>query len=226
MKSVIWWSIAVLFGLGLVANGLFYTPSPDGKVVCGSEEMRPGDTCERTQYGVTSTETYDEKLRDSIDNAKSFNGGGRWVSVGIGTGIAGLAGWRLVVALRRRARLGSGPVNQGAAGHQAGFAPPPGFAPQDQFSAPGQVNPAQVNPAQFNPQQFNAAQSDPAAFTPPAPFDPQGQFPPQAAPVWQDSPQQPGFQPQAAYPQQQPGFPQQQGFPPPGYQPPSGPYQG
>ncbi|GLY41997.1 hypothetical protein Amsp01_080200 [Amycolatopsis sp. NBRC 101858] len=89
-------------------------------MLCGSEEMRPGQTCDRTQYGQTTSETYEQKRQDSIDTANTFKNGGRWVTFGIGAGIGALCGWRLVVAVRRRA----GPAQQ------PGFAPPPGYAPQ------------------------------------------------------------------------------------------------
>ncbi|WP_284747189.1 hypothetical protein [Amycolatopsis sp. RTGN1] len=130
MKSVVWWSIGLLFGLGLVALGLFGSGEPSAKVLCGSEEMRPGQTCDRTQYGQTTSETYEEKRQDSIDTANTFKNGGRWVTFGIGAGIGALCGWRLTVAIRRRAGQGSGPVVQAVPAQQPGFAPPPGYAPQ------------------------------------------------------------------------------------------------
>jgi hypothetical protein len=136
VKSVVWWSIGLLFGLGLMALGLFGTGN-SGKVLCGSEEMRPGQTCDRTQYGQTTSETYEEKHQEAIDDAKTFQGGGRWVTFGIGAGIAGLCGWRLVVAVRRRAGHGSGPVAQAVPGQQAGIAAPPGYAPQGFPQQPG-----------------------------------------------------------------------------------------
>jgi hypothetical protein len=128
-ESVVWWSVGLLFGLGLMALGLFGSGEP-GKVLCGSEEMRPGQTCDRTQYGQTSSETYEEKRQEAIDDAATFKGGGRWVTFGIGTVIAGACGWRLVVAIRRRAGQGSGPVARTVPGQQAGFAPMPGHPPQ------------------------------------------------------------------------------------------------
>ncbi|WP_326836442.1 hypothetical protein VSH64_16275 [Amycolatopsis rhabdoformis] len=124
MKSVVWWSIGALFGLALMALGLFGSGSASGTVLCGSEHMKPGDTCERTQYGLTATETYEEKLQESVADAKTFEGGGRWVTFGIGTAIAGACGWRLVVAIRRRANRGSGAgVAPVGPGEQSAFAP-------------------------------------------------------------------------------------------------------
>jgi hypothetical protein len=197
VKSVVWWSIGLLFGLGLVALGLFGTGDPNSKVLCGSDEMRPGQTCDRTQYGLTTSETYEEKRQEAIDSANSFNGGGRWVTFGIGAGIAGLCGWRLVVAIRRRARQavpgqqvgfgppqGAGPVAQTVPGQQAGFAPPPGYAPQG------------YPVRQDFPQQPGYQQQP--GFAPPQGFG-----------------QQPGFAPPQGVQQ----------APPPGYQPPRGPYQ-
>lgn len=169
MKSVIAWSIGLLFGLGLMALGLFGTADPTGgKVLCGSEEMRPGETCEKTQYGQKSTETYEEKRQEAIDDAKSFEGGGRWVTFGIGTVIAAGSGWRLVVAVRRRAKRGSAPAAQTA----PGFGPQPGLQPQGY--------PVQQN---FQPQQGFAPQQ---GFPAPQPGFPQQQ--PGFAP-----PQQPGY---------------------------------
>ncbi|WP_328611834.1 hypothetical protein OG943_22845 [Amycolatopsis sp. NBC_00345] len=80
-------------------------------------------------YGQTSSETYEEKLQEAKDDAKTFQGGGRWVTFGIGTGIAAACGWRLVVAIRRRAGRGPGAVAQTGPGQQPGFAPPPGYQP-------------------------------------------------------------------------------------------------
>jgi hypothetical protein len=137
MKSVVWWSVGLLFGLGLMALGLFGSGQPSTKVLCGTEEMRPGQTCEKTMYGQTSSETYEQKLQQSIDDAKSFEGGGRWVTFGIGAGIAAGCGWRLVVAIRRMVNQGSGPVAQTVPAQRPGFAPPPGFPPQEEFPPQG-----------------------------------------------------------------------------------------
>ncbi|MEV8610617.1 hypothetical protein AB0383_22245 [Amycolatopsis sp. NPDC051373] len=167
MKSVVWWSVGLLFGLGLMALGVFGTGS-SGKVLCGSDEMRPGQTCDRTQYGVTSSETYEEKLQESIDDAKTFEGGGRWVTFGIGAGIAAACGWRLVVAIRRRANQGSGPVSQPVPVQQPGFAPPPGSQQPSAY------------------QQQAGSQQQPGYQQPPG-FPPQGGF---------QQPPPPGYQPQ------------------------------
>jgi hypothetical protein len=170
VKSVVWWSIGLLFGLGLVALGLFGSGDPNSKVLCGSEEMQPGQTCDRTQYGQTTSETYEEKRQETIDSANTFNGGGRWVTFGIGAGIAGLCGWRLVVAIRRRA-------GQAVPGQQVGFGPPQGYAPQG-FPA-----------RQDFPQQPGFQQQP--GFAPPQGFQQQGFTPPQG--VQQTPP--PGYQP-------------------------------
>lgn len=162
MKSVVWWSIGLLFGLGLVALGLFGSGEPSSKVLCGSEEMRPGQTCDRTQYGQTTSETYEEKRQAAIDDAATFKGGGRWVTFGIGAGIAGLCGWRLVVALRRR---GAVPATPGFAPPQ-GFPQPPGYPQQQGFPQP---------PAPGYPQQQGFQQAPPPGypqqqgFSPPPP---------------------------------------------------------
>ena len=132
MKSVVWWSVGLLFGLGLMALGLFGSGG-SGKVLCGGEEMRPGQTCAKTRYGQTTSETYEEKRQQALDDAATFKGGGRWVTFGIGTVLAGACGWRLIVAIRRRAGQGSGPVAPTVPGQQPGFVPPPGFPAQQHF---------------------------------------------------------------------------------------------
>ncbi|MET7997364.1 hypothetical protein ABZU76_41455 [Amycolatopsis sp. NPDC005232] len=162
-----------------MALGVFGTGS-SGKVLCGGDEMRPGQTCDRTQYGVTSSETYEEKLQESIDDANTFKGGGRWVTFGIGAGIAAACGWRLVVAIRRRANQGSGPVSQPVTGQQSAFAPPPGFAPA----------PAYQQQPGFAPQ--------PGYQEPPGYQQQQGYQ------------QQPGFPPPGGFQQPPPGYQQQQ----------------
>jgi hypothetical protein len=167
VKSVVWWSIGLLFGLSLVSLGLFGSGDPNSKVLCGSEEMRPGQTCERTQYGQTSTETYEEKRQESIDSANTFKNGGRWVTVGIGAGIGALCGWRLVVAVRRRARQGSGPVAQPVPAQQPGFAPPPGYAPPGHPQQPGvQHQPGFPQQQGFPPPQ-GFPQAPPPGYQPP-----------------------------------------------------------
>ncbi|WP_410641559.1 hypothetical protein [Amycolatopsis sp. lyj-346] len=195
MKSVVWWSVGLLFGLGLMALGLFGSGDPGSKVLCGSEEMRPGQTCDKTRYGQTSSETYEEKRQEAIDDAASFNGGGRWVTFGIGTVIAGACGWRLVVAIRRRAGRGSGPAARTVQGQQAGFAPMPGHPPQGFPQQPG----------------FPQEQG----------YQQQPGFPQQQGYQQQPGfPQQQGYQQQPGFQQQ--GFPPPQGFqqpPPPGYGP-------
>jgi hypothetical protein len=138
MKSVIWWSIGLLFGLAMVALNLFYKSTGDDIVLCGSERMQPGETCETTTYGQKSSETYEEKLQKSKDDQASYDAGGKWVQLGVEAGISALCGWRLVVAVRRRARQGSGAVAQTVTpGQQPGFAPPPGYPPQQQFPPQG-----------------------------------------------------------------------------------------
>ena len=155
MKSVVWWSIGLLFGLGMVALGLFGSGEPSAKVLCGSEEMRPGQTCDRTQYGQTTSETYEEKRQDSIDTANTFKNGGRWVTFGIGAGIGALCGWRLVVAIRRRA-------GQAVPGQQVGFGSPQGYAPQGFQQQPGFP---QQQPGFPPPQGFR--QPPPPGYQPP-----------------------------------------------------------
>lgn len=165
-----------------MALGLFGSGEPSDKVLCGSEEMRPGQTCDRTQYGQTTSETYEEKRQESIDAAATFKGGGRWVAFGIGAGIAGLCGWRLVVAIRRKAGRGPGPVVGTVSGQQPGFAPQPGYPQQPGFQQQG----FQQQPG-FPPQGF---QQQPGL--PPQGFQQQQGFPPP-----QGFPQSPppGYQP-------------------------------
>ncbi|MEA5362686.1 hypothetical protein VA596_24335 [Amycolatopsis sp., V23-08] len=243
MKSVVWWSIGLLFGLSLVALGLFGSGEPSAKVLCGSEEMRPGQTCDRTQYGLTTTETYEEKRQESLDSADTFKNGGRWVTFGIGTGVAGLCGWRLVVAIRRResgsvvqgvpgqqvgfgSPHGSGAVAQTVPGQQAGFAPQPGYAPQGfpvRQDFPQQPE-FQQQPG-FTPPQGSRQQP---GFTPALGSQQQPEFAPAHGPQQQPgsappqgSEQQPGFTPPQGS-QQQPGFAPAQGSQQPGFAPPHG----
>ncbi len=179
MKSVVWWSIGLLFGLSLVALGLFGSGEPSSKVLCGSEEMRPGQTCERTQYGQKTSETYEEKRQEAIDSANTFKNGGRWVTFGIGAGIGALCGWRLVVAIRRRA-------GQGATvpGQQTGFGPAPGYPPQG-FPARPDFPQQPGFPQQAGFQQQTGFQQQPSFPQQP------GFSPPQIVP----QPLPPGYQP-------------------------------
>ncbi|WP_329064839.1 hypothetical protein [Amycolatopsis sp. NBC_01480] len=165
MKSVIWWSIGLLCGLGLMAIGLFGTMSGTDIVLCGSEHMQPGETCETTSYGQKSSETYEEKLQESKDDKANFEGGGRWVTFGIGAGIGALCGWRLVVAIRRRAKQGSGPAAQAVApGQQPGFAVAPGY-PQQGYPAAQNYQPGYQQQGFPPPQGFQ--QAPPPGHQPP-----------------------------------------------------------
>lgn len=208
MRSVVWWSIGLLCGLGFMALGLFGSGEPSDTVLCGSEKMQPGQTCDTTQYGQTSSETYEEKRQEAIDDAADFKGGGRWVTFGIGTAIAGACGWRLVIAIRRRARQGAAPVAaaQALPGPQPGFAPH-GFPAGQDFQQPGFQQQSGVQQAGFQPQPG---------------FEQQPGFQPQPGAQQAGFQPQPGFEQQPAFRQQQPGFPPPQGFqqaPPPGYGP-------
>ena len=207
MKSVVWWSIGLLFGTG----------DPHSKVLCGSEEMRPGQTCDRTQYGLTATETYEEKRQEAIDSANSFNGGGRWVTFGIGAGIAALCGWRLAIAIRRRAS-GARPVTPGRARTAGGLRPAARIRPgcrarartADRLRSAAGIRPgcrARARTAdQLRPAAGIRAAGIPAA----------------GVPVRQDFPQQPEFAP-AQGTQEQPGFaPEQRAQEQPGFAPPHG----
>ncbi|GAA1960319.1 hypothetical protein [Amycolatopsis minnesotensis] len=129
MKSVVWWSIGLLFGLALMALGAFGT-GDSGGVLCGSEAMRPGTYCETTSYGTKSRKSYEEKRQEAIDAANTFKSGGRWVTLGIGAVVAAGCGWRLAVAIRRRRDRGSDTVTQQIL---PGFAQPQGFPPAQGF---------------------------------------------------------------------------------------------
>lgn len=157
MKSVVWWSIGLLFGLGLMALGAFGT-SGNGGVLCGSEAMRPGTYCETTSYGTKSRKSYEELRQEALDDAKTFESGGRWVTFGIGAAIAAGCGWRLVVAIRRRRGGGSDAVTQQILpGQQPGFAQPQGFPQAQGFPPPQgfQQSPQQgYRPPPGPPQQY------------------------------------------------------------------------
>ncbi|WP_051124841.1 hypothetical protein [Amycolatopsis benzoatilytica] len=212
MKSVIWWSIGLLFGLGLVAIGLFSTgDTTGGKVLCGGEEMRPGTYCEETSYGQKSQHTYEEKLQDQIDSAKSFNNGGNWITAGVGGVIAAGCGWRLVVAIRRVRRRGTASTESGEQmpiGQGTGGQPPSGFPAWSAAQQPG-----------FQPGQGSQRSGYPQTATFPPGYPQAPGFPPPT------HPQTPGFQ-QQGYPPDyaQPATPPPPGFPQqPGHLPQAGP---
>ena len=195
MKAIIWWSVLVLAGvIGVI--GFLRGPQPVDVVKCGDTTMSPGDRCEETQLGNSTTKSYDEVKSDQESEAVSGpKVSGIFGAVTIPIGLAGI-----VVTLVRRKRKAAEPAQQG-------------FPQQPQHYGPPQGTPPQGFAPQGTPPQGFAPQG-----TPPQGYAPQG-TPPQGFP-----PQ--GFAPQGTPPQgyQQPGYPPQQNYgPPPGHQqPPQG----
>jgi hypothetical protein len=59
LLSIYRFGIGVIAGLGmLIFGGLALA---DSAVKCGSKVMQPGDSCESTRKGITTTRTYDEQ---------------------------------------------------------------------------------------------------------------------------------------------------------------------
>lgn len=56
------WRTIAAFVIGVVtlAVGIYLKLFPTGEVMCGTEVMSPGDLCEETRRGVTSTYTYED----------------------------------------------------------------------------------------------------------------------------------------------------------------------
>ncbi|UKD59109.1 hypothetical protein L3Q65_21070 [Amycolatopsis sp. FU40] len=180
MKSVIGWSIGLLLGLGLIAIGAFYTPSGPVRVLCGIEDMSPGTYCETTTYGQKSRQSYEEKLREATDTRNSLTPGSRWVTIGIGAVFAIPCGWRLVIAIRRKAKGGSGPAAQALPDQQPhpGFPPTPEYPQQPGFPPQQQVWQQPGFPPQHGFQQQPGHQPPQAGYRPPQPGHQQPQQPP------------------------------------------------
>ncbi|MEU0542529.1 hypothetical protein ABZ319_21905 [Nocardia sp. NPDC005978] len=211
VKNVLSYVLSIVIGCALLFGGVS-TLSDDGTVKCGSRVMSPGDTCDTTRKGRTTTRTYDEQ--------KDSNGSTPWILFGIGTLMIVGGGFMLVREIRR----GSGNTPNPPSG---GGAPNP-YAQPNPY---GQPNPyAQPNPyGQPAPQAPAYGQQpgygQPAPYPQPAPHGqqpqygqpaygqqpgyaaPQGYLPaPQYAPAGQPYQPQPGYG-QQPYPQQ-PGYPQ------------------
>jgi hypothetical protein len=208
------WIICVVVGLALLGLGSGVGVN-DGRVMCGSEEMSPGDVCEETRRGVSmGTRTYEEMKADAEAGQQTFDSWGRWALLGGGLALTVLGAFGIVRLRRERASGGAaqGSPQVAAPGYppaqpQSGFPPaqPPGHPPAQ---APPGYPPV---PAQQRP-------GFPQPGHPPAQHQPG--FPQQRNPSAQPAPgqHQPGFpqQGQTAPGQHQQGQPP---FPPPNRQP-------
>lgn len=83
-----------MLGIGLVAvaAGIFMWNRVE--VMCGSDAMRPGDTCEVTRRGSSNIYTYDEQKSQQLLSAKILTGVGGALTAG------GLV-WVIVKARRK-----------------------------------------------------------------------------------------------------------------------------
>ena len=92
MKNIIWATLGVLLGLFLFIAGIV---GKNGDVKCGSEVMRPGNTCVTIGGGGGS--------RD-YDAQKSKNERTGWIEIGIGAVFLVGGGVWLVAEIRGRRR--------------------------------------------------------------------------------------------------------------------------
>lgn len=98
--------MAVIGGImTLSSTGVWRDDDTIGEITCGSDVMRPGDVCEETRRGVvTDTYTYEDAVEEREVGAKNFATKGRWIQLGIGSGLIILAATGIVLTKRRRAR--------------------------------------------------------------------------------------------------------------------------
>jgi hypothetical protein len=66
------------------------------EVSCGGEQMSPGDVCESTRYGVTTTYTFEER--------RAYWARIGWIGGAAGLAFAGYGVWKLR-SLRREEKL-------------------------------------------------------------------------------------------------------------------------
>ncbi|UFS94817.1 hypothetical protein [Nocardia huaxiensis] len=211
IKTVASYILAIVLGIGMIFGGFVsLNDSKSGKVTCGSREMHPGDTCQTTRKGKTTTRTYEEQ-KESDSNL-------HWFLFGIGT-IMAIGGGVLLAReaglFKRNGSSGNGPAGGGPSG---GNGPSGYHPPMPQYPQPGQ--PAAPYGQQPN---YGAPQGNPGQ---PPYGAPQGQ-PQYGAPVPAYGAPAPAYggppgyapQPQPGYPQPQyggqPGYAQPQGYPPP-----------
>jgi hypothetical protein len=164
------WVIALVFGVMLVSFGAGGGRNDSNLIYCGSEIMSPGDVCEETSRGSTTTKTYAEMKASDEAGKRIFNSWGRWALLGGGVVLmgAGIAG---IVATRRR-RRNAGPTTADLHLAQARQ------QQQGQAYAPG---PYQPGPPPSHAQQWGQPQQAPYPPQPQPQYQqpPQGQYPPQ-----------------------------------------------
>lgn len=172
MKPIIWWSVGIVAGLLMAVGGLIggVLSKPPGQVMCGSEVMTPGDTCEEKRKGSHTTYSYEE-MKDK--NASDPVVGGV-VGMAFGLGLAGLGSVKLVQAVRRR--RGGGPAPAAPAQQWAQFPPQQFQQPHQQYQPQPQYQPPQYQQPpqgpQYPPPQY--PQQPPPYQQPPQSFGPQG----------------------------------------------------
>jgi hypothetical protein len=167
-----WWIVLAVLGgvLVLSSTGIGRDDGGTGEITCGSEVMRPGDVCEETRRGVvTDTYTYEDAVRERAASAEHFAAKGRWIQLGLGSGLIVLAVTGIIVTKRRRARRPPTTADlylrqreawqhqqaaqsaQAAHVQQPPHQPPHGYPVQQPY--PRQYPPQQYPPQQYPPQQ-------------------------------------------------------------------------
>jgi hypothetical protein len=98
--------MAVIGGImTLSSTGVWRDDDTVGEITCGSDVMRPGDVCEETRGGVgVGVGVRDDAVAEREAGAKNFAAKGRWIQLGIGSGLIILAAAGIVLTKRRRAR--------------------------------------------------------------------------------------------------------------------------
>lgn len=171
-----WWIVAAVVGVLLMTVSLKSGHPPD-TVKCGNEVMGPGDVCEESRRGhTTSARTYEEMKSSAETSARNFDTWGRWVYLGGGFVLTAGGVVGIVMTRRRRRRLAAQP--QAPLPPNVLFVQRPYQAPQYQSAQPApQQTPQQYAPQQYPPQQYPPQQQfGPQRSGPP----PRRPYPPQS----------------------------------------------
>jgi len=218
------WIVCVVIGVAMLSLSTGAGVN-DGRIMCGGDEMYPGDVCEETRGGATvDTKTYEEMRTSNENGQRVFNSWGRWALLGGGLVLVVLGGVGIVRVRRQRAAGGQNAVLAAAGAQPPHTRYPPSAFPQGQQFAPPQGNPQYGPPhgqQPFTPPQGSPQYAPPQGQPPSTP--PQGQ--PQYASQGQPQYAQSAYGPPNGQQYHQPGPPPpgwgpQPGGPPPGYQPP------